>query len=41
MSCEASPQHVHPGIDYMMAYWLGRYHGFVDKDEPLQCLRWR
>jgi hypothetical protein len=30
-----------PGLDYMFAYWMGRYHEFVDKDDPVQCLRWR
>jgi hypothetical protein len=28
------------GVDYILAYWLGRYHGFLDKDDPIQCLRW-
>lgn len=34
------PTRVYPGVDYLIAYWLGRYHGFVPDDSPHQCLRW-
>jgi len=37
---DAQPTHTLTGLDYMMAYWLGRYHGFIEKDDPVQCLRW-
>ncbi|HUT53710.1 MAG TPA: hypothetical protein VM658_09980 [bacterium] len=25
--------HVYPGIDFMLAYWMGRYHGFIDSND--------
>jgi len=31
---------VHPGVDYLIAYWLGRHHGFITDDAPGTCLRW-
>jgi hypothetical protein len=27
-----------PGVDYLVAYWLGRHHGFITDDTPGQCL---
>jgi hypothetical protein len=24
------PQHVLPGVDYLLAYWMGRYYGYLD-----------
>ena len=36
-----NPLLVFPGVDYMAAYWLGRYHGFLDDDIADACLRWR
>lgn len=32
---------IFPGVDYLIAYWLGRYHGFIQEDVAEQCLRWR
>jgi hypothetical protein len=26
------------GVDYLLAYWLGRYSGFIDDDAPGTCL---
>lgn len=37
----AEPTRTLPGVDYMLPYWMGRYHGFIEKDDPVQCLRWR
>ncbi|MBI3180755.1 MAG: hypothetical protein HYZ28_01285 [Myxococcales bacterium] len=28
----------YPGVDYLVAYWLGRHHGFIADDKPSQCL---
>jgi len=41
MTNEAEENHTFPGIDYMLPYWMGRHHGFIEKDDPVQCLRWR
>lgn len=30
-----------PGVDYLVAYWLGRKHGFIPDDTPTRCLAWR
>ncbi|HEY3357423.1 MAG TPA: hypothetical protein VGQ83_29500 [Polyangia bacterium] len=30
-----------PGVDYLVAYWLGRQHGFLTDDAAGRCLRWR
>jgi len=27
------PRKVYPGIDYLLAYWMGRYHGFLGPDD--------
>lgn len=37
----AQPTRVYPGVDYLIAYWMGRYHGFLHDDSPNQCLRWK
>lgn len=29
--------HVYPGVDYLVAYWMGRYHGFIAEDQPGVC----
>ena len=29
----------YPGVDYLIAYWMGRRHGFVASDERHRCLR--
>jgi hypothetical protein len=34
-------EHVYPGTDYLIAYWLGRHHGFLEDDAPDTCTRWR
>lgn len=26
------------GVDYLLAYWLGRYYGFIEDDAPGTCL---
>jgi hypothetical protein len=35
------PTHVYGGIDYLLAYWFGRYAGFIADDAPETCLAWR
>jgi hypothetical protein len=32
---------VFPGVDYLAAYWLGRYQGFLEDDSPGTRTRWR
>ncbi|MBL8920537.1 MAG: hypothetical protein JNJ54_16860 [Myxococcaceae bacterium] len=34
-------QQTAPGVDYLVAYWLGRKHGFITDDTPGKCLRLR
>lgn len=34
------PRFVHPGVDYLVAYWLGRHYGHLTDDAPDTCLRW-
>ncbi|KAB2895167.1 MAG: hypothetical protein F9K40_16265 [Kofleriaceae bacterium] len=34
-------EHVYPGTDYLIGYWLGRYHELVADDRPGTCTRWR
>ena len=29
------------GVDYLVAYWLARRHGFMADDTPDACLKWR
>jgi hypothetical protein len=29
-----------PGVDYLLAYWMGRYYGFITDDTPGKCLAW-
>jgi hypothetical protein len=29
-----------PGVDYMVAYWMGRWHSFMTDDTPGKCLAW-
>ncbi|MBX3269650.1 MAG: hypothetical protein KF729_05290 [Sandaracinaceae bacterium] len=40
VSVEDDPRHVFPGTDYLLAYWLGRHHGFVADDAPGTCTAW-
>ncbi len=35
-----NPAQTHPGVDYLAAYWLGRFHGFLADDHPGTCLAW-
>ncbi|MFO8058110.1 MAG: hypothetical protein R6V10_12505 [bacterium] len=28
-----NPRKVYPGIDYLLAYWMGRYHGFLGPED--------
>jgi hypothetical protein len=35
------PLDMMPGIDYMAAYWLGRYAGFLTEETPQRCLRYK
>ena len=37
----ADLQMVYPGVDYLIAYWLGRYHAFIAEDAGDTCLQWR
>jgi hypothetical protein len=32
---------VYPGVDYLVAYWMGRHHGYIVDDKPGTCLAWR
>jgi hypothetical protein len=34
------PGQVFPGVDYLLAYWMGRRHGFLVEDSPGRCTRW-
>ncbi|MBK1721619.1 hypothetical protein [Thiocystis violacea] len=36
-----TPNQVYGGVDYLMAYWMGRYYGFIADDAPGTCLFWR
>ena len=36
-----NPVQTYPGVDYLAAYWLGRYHDFLTDDNPGTCLAWR
>ena len=29
-----------PGVDYLVAYWLGRHHAFLDEDAAGRCAAW-
>ncbi len=35
-----APTLVYAGADYLIAYWMGRYHGYLADDAPDTCLRW-
>jgi hypothetical protein len=30
-----------PGVDFLLAYFMGRHHGFIDDDTPGVCLAWQ
>ena len=36
-----SERQTYPGHDYLLAYWMGRSHGFIEDDAAGTCLRWR
>jgi len=36
-----NPSRTYPGVDYLAAYWMGRYHEFLEDDAPNRCLAWR
>lgn len=38
---EGSPNLVYGGVDYLLAYWMGRHHGFIADDAPGTCLLWK
>jgi len=38
---EGDPTMVYPAYDYLLAYWMGRHHGFLADDSPGVCLQWR
>lgn len=31
---------IYPGVDYLLAYWMGRYFGFIGDDASGTCLLW-
>jgi hypothetical protein len=31
----------HPGVDYLLAYFMGQQHGFLSDDTPGVCLGWQ
>jgi hypothetical protein len=35
------PYQTEPGVDYLVAYWMARHHGFIGTDDSAgRCLRW-
>jgi hypothetical protein len=41
LTADADPSLTAAGGDYLVAYWLGREHGFIADDRPTTCTRWR
>lgn len=37
---EGHPELICPGVDYLLAYGMGRYYGFISDDTPGKCLAW-
>jgi len=37
---EPHDRHVYPPVDYLLAYWMGRHHGFIEDDSAGSCTRW-
>jgi hypothetical protein len=35
------PAQGEPGVDYLVAYWMGRAHKMIDDDTPSSCMRWK
>ncbi len=38
--CAGDTSVTFPGVDYLIAYWMGRRHGFIDDDTEGLCLAW-
>ncbi len=38
---DGAPNMAYGGVDYLIAYWMGRHHGFLADDAPGTCLLWR
>ncbi len=36
-----NPLATQPGVDFLVAYFLGRHHGFISDDTPGICLSWQ
>jgi len=36
-----NPAETYPGVDYLVAYWMGRHHGYVADDTPGKCTAWK
>lgn len=36
-----NPAVTYPGVDYLVAYWLGRHHGYIADDTSGRCTAWR
>ena len=34
------PYQTEPGVDYLVAYWMARHHGFLADAAAGHCLRW-
>jgi len=34
------PAMTYPGVDYLVAYWLGRFHNFIHDDTVGKCAAW-
>jgi hypothetical protein len=34
-----NPNYLHPGVDYLIAYWMARYYGYLTNDAPGTWLR--
>jgi len=41
LTTAGDPKKVYPGIDFLMPYWMGRFHKFFDDDAKGTCLRWQ
>ena len=37
----ATPRQTEPGVDFLVAYFMGRNHGFIADDTPGTCLAWQ
>jgi hypothetical protein len=41
LSDPGNPGQTEPGVDYLVAYWMGRKHAFIADDTPNACLVWK